>query len=340
MPYSGDVRMGGGFLREAGGELDVTTDATGAFWDTGFLRSPTGELVVTTSTAGAAMQGGFLRAANGALVVEDAEPVEVSGGLYRTASGALAVENAGTFAMSQGKLRTSTGRIAMPDIVASFDPGTLSPDAWLKGDAHVGANNDPVTTIENFGSAADFVQATSANKPTFKTNVVNGKAAFLFDGADDFMTSTLTGSPSRRTLFAVAVLDSPTTGHTILGSSSDGGFDFHRAGDASAELTAQGVTSIGKLTDPFVSGTPLLLRAIADDSTNAWSIAKNGGAATSGSTAFAFTGSLTSVLGRGASGIFFWKGYICELLVFDGVTVAAGDVTSLESYLTSKWAVS
>lgn len=40
-----------GFLTESDGSLTVTTDTTGATWQSGFLRSPTGALVVVRSTS-------------------------------------------------------------------------------------------------------------------------------------------------------------------------------------------------------------------------------------------------------------------------------------------------
>lgn len=99
----------GGFLLTEDGVKEVTTDDTGATWQTGFLRGPVpegeglGPLVVTTDDTGAAPSGGYLRSPDGALVVAEDEGVYESG-IGRTASGALAVN---TGAPDFGQVRIS-----------------------------------------------------------------------------------------------------------------------------------------------------------------------------------------------------------------------------------------
>jgi hypothetical protein len=340
MPYSGDVQMRGGFLLEAAGELDVTLDATGAFWDTGFLRSPLGELVVTTSTAGATWQGGFLRAANGALVVEDAEPTQNVGGLARTASGALAVENTGAFAMVQGKLRTATGRIAMPDLGGSFSPANVSGLAiWLKADAIIGlADGDPVTTWEDSSTNnRDATQATSASKPTYKTAIINGKPVVRFDGVDDLMASSLSMATKPLTAFVVAKFTDFTVPRTMFGASVNGGAQFRIGTDAKMNLLRQDTALIGAQTGTIATATPVLC-SVTYSGAGAYVFYEDGTADGSGTNDQTFAAS-TMVVGRhGAAAQEWMLGDIAEILFYDSV-LSTTDRDAVEDYLGDKYGI-
>lgn len=58
---------------------------------------------------------------------------------------------------------------------------------WLAAWDEAYANNDPVGTMrDGSGNGADCTQSGS-KRPTFKTNVINSKAAFYFDGSDDYV---------------------------------------------------------------------------------------------------------------------------------------------------------
>jgi hypothetical protein len=341
MPYSGDVRMGGGFLREAGGELDVTTDATGAFWDTGFLRSPLGELVVTTSTAGAAWQGGYLRAANGALVVEDAEPTQIISGLFRTASGALAVEDAGTFAMSQGTLRTSTGRIAMPDLGGGvFDPSTISGlVVWLNAGALALSDGDPVTTWANDGSLTDFTQATGANKPTYKIGIVNGEPVVRFDGTDDLLNGPDISALTAGTVFIVvkADADPPAAGASGLWSfGAGGGVSTHYPWTDGRVYDTFGSTLQKDTGNPTLALTSFRLYCVraAAGSWTSWVDGTQHYTTASNTVLFP----ATPKLGQGGSAAYHFDGDVAELLLYDSA-LSSTDRDSVEAYIAAKYAL-
>src|SRR5262245_37132262 len=69
----------------------------------------------------------------------------------------------------------------------AFTPADVSGlVVWLRADA-LGLNDgDPVGTwTDGSGNGRDLTQATAAKKPTYKTNIVNGKPVVRFDGVDD-----------------------------------------------------------------------------------------------------------------------------------------------------------
>lgn len=85
---------------------------------------------------------------------------------------------------------------------APFDPLTLSPYLWLDasdittlfqdagGTTPVASDGDPVGLwLDKSGNGRHYSQATSGRRPTYKTNVQNGKPGILFDGVDDFLSN-------------------------------------------------------------------------------------------------------------------------------------------------------
>jgi hypothetical protein len=71
--------------------------------------------------------------------------------------------------------------------------GGLAPAAgyeiWLKADALTAlSDGDPVATwADQSGNGHDATQATAANRPLYKTGIINGQPALLFDGSSDFL---------------------------------------------------------------------------------------------------------------------------------------------------------
>ncbi len=53
------------------------------------------------------------------------------------------------------------------------------------------SNNDPVGTATDFSTnGRNFTQGTSGSKPLYKTSILNGQPAFLFDGTDDYLSAS------------------------------------------------------------------------------------------------------------------------------------------------------
>jgi hypothetical protein len=77
---------------------------------------------------------------------------------------------------------------------------------WVAADFESFADNDPVGTALNQGSSGGNPTAAGSTRPTFKTNILNGKPAYRFDGVDDGLVF---GSDPRDTgevtLYAVVI---------------------------------------------------------------------------------------------------------------------------------------
>ena len=130
---------------------------------------------------------------------------------------------------------------------------TLDPDdvsglvVWIDADQDDANYNDgdAVGTITNWGSGADFVQATAAKKPTFKTSIINGHDVYRFDGGDCAATSA---AVSISTFAVIAVLRLRGTAgmlyeQSAITDSNNGSFMYGTAGSSSAVNRSAGTKS-------------------------------------------------------------------------------------------------
>ena len=91
------------------------------------------------------------------------------------------------------------------------DLGNL--ELWFAAD-HISASDDDLiaTWADSSGNGRDAAQATADNKPTFKTNIVNGLPVLRLDGTADYMTISdfafsSSATPAGLSVFVVAKYD-------------------------------------------------------------------------------------------------------------------------------------
>lgn len=76
-------------------------------------------------------------------------------------------------------------------LLIAAGPGNISSGLkmWLDADAMSLNNNDPVASwTDQSGNNNHAVQDTASYRPLFKTNILNGKPAIVFDGSNDYLT--------------------------------------------------------------------------------------------------------------------------------------------------------
>lgn len=220
---------------------------------------------------------------------------------------------------------------------APFDPSTVAGlKVWLKADSESYANNDPVgTATDRSGNGNNFTEAT--NKPTFKTNILNGKPAYYFDGGDQLVSTFALDDSKKTNVFFVAKCDADSGINTILCSEGDdvffmalqggsnirtwtntsGNFDDQASGAYTTAryytFTFNETTGANGVTNYRQNGTSLGDSASRDRG--------NSGALTLGD--------------RGGQAI---TGHIFEILIYETAGgVSSGDRDSIESYLASKY---
>jgi archaellin len=206
---------------------------------------------------------------------------------------------------------------------------------WWQADAIVGLNDgDPVATWEDaHTSNKDLTQATSAARPTYQTNELNGLPIVRFDGTDDWMTNTGFTLAQPTTVFIVFV--------PRLVNSSSQVFVYDGLGGNRQALFWQADDRLRYYAGTVIDSST----AVTQDAEQLVTVVFNGassgieinGAAGSAGNAGAQGFSSTINLGAQQSGAAdFAQIDVAEFLVYD-TALSAGDRDSVESYLTTKW---
>lgn len=82
-------------------------------------------------------------------------------------------------------------------------PGLIG---WYKASSLALNDNDPVTTWTDLSGGGRDLTSSGTNRPTYKTNIINGKAVVRFDGTDDFLSRANYTAPNWNKLFVYVVV--------------------------------------------------------------------------------------------------------------------------------------
>lgn len=214
-----------------------------------------------------------------------------------------------------------------------FSPTSIDGLAlWLDAAAITGlSDNDAVTTWNDSSSANSAGQATAGKKPTYKTNIQNGKPVVRFDGSTDFMSLATYVDAGNSTLFVVC--------NRTSGSGYQGLFVTNKIGIYSNNgsewiVYVGGDKSGGSSVD---SNFKVLTARIQDNAATVdlWTNGTPGSTQTGGS--FDARGS-TTVIGSGWIDSQHHGGDIAEMLIYTAV-LSDADVDTINDYLNARWAV-
>jgi hypothetical protein len=205
------------------------------------------------------------------------------------------------------------------------------------------ANNDPVAALNDLVATNDFVQATEANKPLYKTNIFpTGLPGLDFDGSNDVMTNTDINvflAAATYSAFVVVWIDVINTanGDAYLNDAvyadSNGHMGLHlHSTTPNAELYSYD-GAFKEAATPVSTGVAQVIHT-RHESGNIY-ISVNGG--TEASVA---AGDMTNTagnfkLGQGAGSGYF-DGKIGEFFIYD-VARSTGEIAALITYLSEKW---
>lgn len=213
-------------------------------------------------------------------------------------------------------------------------PASTSPDAvsgifyWFKADALSLSDGDSVTTwTDSSGGGRNATQSTAANKPVFKTGVLNGKPVVRFDGSNDYLDSASASISQPMTIFMVSRAD--VVKSQIRFTLKTGNVYHYNDTTTTATLYA-GTTGQTFTTD--VTKWNLWDHSLNGASSDA---VVNGGTATSISPGTAnSTGGIR--IGDHPSGSFAFDGDIAEIIIYSG-TLSTSDREKVRRYLTEKY---
>lgn len=200
--------------------------------------------------------------------------------------------------------------------------------AWYKADALTLNNADPVSSwTDSSGNSRHATQATSANQPLFRTNVLNSKPIIEFDGTNDLLQVTYTlAQPVTR--MAVLRYRSTTAGQ----ASQDGGANiaalFDIAGTGYRMYAGNGLQTGTVDTSYHIfcqgwNGASSTLRV-------------DGGAGVAGDAGSATQGGIT--FGARAAGTQHGQVNVAETLVYSRM-LTLSEINDLGNYFASRYAL-
>lgn len=235
-----------------------------------------------------------------------------------------------------------------------IDPSTISNlKLWLKADAISSTDGTAISTwSDSSGTGNDATQATGANQPIYRTNIINGMPAVDFDGSNDRMAVTTTGFPSGNADFTMIGVHLPVSasdkrvfvfGQSTAGTRTnavmtvlDGNTFENSIGSTGSDLDwdlPTNTTSNNIRTAPVVqtfryTASSLLMEGFAPVQNTSSSTTLNGSASLS--TSLARLGSNSS------SNANFYEGYIAEFILYSSAITDAQRI-GIEAYLMQKY---
>jgi hypothetical protein len=219
--------------------------------------------------------------------------------------------------------------IAAPVLAAP--PGT--PRVWLDAQALALSDNDPVATwADGSGNALDFTEAT--NRPTYKTNVLNGHPCVRFDGTNDILSNASVDLVQPITIALKFALLSTTGTQESFFSGNNFLPLIYKANsnpDTWAYYATAAIDSGVVIDTNFNTIVATFNGASSTLRLNGSQIAASN-PGTSGATAKVAIG---AAIDSGGTPSEFSDIDICEVLIYDGTESATG----IESYFTAHWAV-
>ena len=190
------------------------------------------------------------------------------------------------------------------------------------------------------GAGNDIIQATSANRPTYKTGIQNGLPVVRLDGTNDSLDGLFAAATTQPlTIFAVAAM--------VAGDVNDGGDHFLFDGENATNRIIFGQNSITTPDDFTVYAGSWL--ATGEASSSNWLVWTglinaassemwhNGVSIGAGDPGAKILDGIT-VGSSHAQNASFWEGDIAELLIYDAA-LSATDRQTVETYINNKWAV-
>ena len=248
-----------------------------------------------------------------------------------------------------------------------FDPDDISGCMlWLKADSISGSDGDDVTAwSDSSGEGHNVTVPTSAsNRPHYKTNIMNGQPAILFNGSnEEYLTTSGIDAMFDEVDFSIFLVVKPTSvstndQHMFGGYQST---NWSSIGSAVSNVTSFGINSSSKFqikgkstsgdntvsADSLADNTGYVLSGVYDYSaTTMWQFIN--GTQTGKETAIDIgtstantpeIGAITAE-GRGGTNVTNeYTGYIAEIIMFNSV-LSERNLVDVNHYLGNKYGIS
>lgn len=216
---------------------------------------------------------------------------------------------------------------------ASFTPASISGlFAWYAARLETGFNDgDAVATwTDRSGNGRNATQATGTKRPLYKTNIINGKPALLFDNSDDCLQTAAIDLTGTNGVTVYAVVSGITAGAVAMiaetsatAATNSGAWNLFRQADNTIAASARGGSSSNFTTTATVTTGATVITAVYDLSltTNEVTVWLNGtsaGARGSNNNQTVNFGNFALNIGSRNNGASLpLNGYVAELLIYN-----------------------
>lgn len=209
-----------------------------------------------------------------------------------------------------------------------FDPTSISGlKLWLKADSFSGADGDPVGTWTDSSGSGNSATSSGSNRPTYKTNILNGLPVIRFTSASSHYMVTPSISWTHQTIFIV--IKGTGTGYpSAFTSGSENGIIYNFTANK-LEIYNGPRIDIGDFSS-FAYAT------IKREASTATTVRRNG-TQTGTNATVNIPGSGAVRIGSHFAGDFF-PGDIAEYLIYDAA-LGTTDIEDVEAYLADKYAL-
>ena len=219
--------------------------------------------------------------------------------------------------------------------------------AWYDASQEAYSNNDPVDSWTDRSANALTVSNTLTLRPTFKTNIINGKPVIRFDGSSQFLGSSGDAlgtaiTPSAYTIFvvfnaaAISTANGSTWDNPALVSDTGGDEYFSINLKSTPAIFAYNWdTNDDNVSKSISTGTNYIVQT-RHESGNLY-VSLNAGSESS--VASGDTGDIANKLYVGVgNSIRFFQGDIAEIIIYN-TALSTSDIALNYSYLNGKYAV-
>ena len=229
----------------------------------------------------------------------------------------------------------------------AFTPTDISGmTLWLDMNQEAFSNDDTIATATDWASTSnDFTQATGADKPIFKTGIINGLPAMLFDGSSDFLSNTtydpFAGVDQSYSIFVVyqpvTITQTQSFVNKTLGSAPWTGQYFEiQSSKLSCTIDGGATGTNVSPSTTLVNGTAYILSFVRDGGVTG-KARVDGSAMASGADTESNNVSVANdfFIGKGEG---FCAGYIAQVLIYDSA-LSDEDRGSLLTYLGDMYSI-
>lgn len=200
---------------------------------------------------------------------------------------------------------------------------------WYKSDSLALSDNDPVATWTDEGSDLDdAVQATSGNRPIFKTGIINGKGVVRFDGSDDWLDAAAVVTSAVTLFMVIAPAGGIVTSWNALETENNS--SYWRFDDGDGYWGAFRSARINSYPTGVPNTGTNLFTLVSSASTYE---ARINGVSEGAQSANFYEGSIFRI-GANAGGAIAFSGDMAEILVYNSA-LSGGDIALVETYLRS-----